>query len=272
MLPPFRSSMLAGGKKKPAYWGLCFTALTPGSTVALMKNSATNTIYLQTSFDGKVWTPYADNQVITLAKAGDCVYFAAQDGRINQRMGNTGTSASNARTFSMTGKIAASGMINSLQDNTGSLTRAYSYGFKFLFRRCSSLVSAPALPATTLAEYCYLRMFQGSSLVVSAPALPATTLAKYCYQHMFQGCDFVSAPALPATTLAEYCYDGMFTNCRSLAYVDVKFSAFSGTGTNTWLSSVASTGVFRCPAALGTNETIQRGPSYCPAGWTVENI
>ena len=33
----------------------------------------------------------------------------------------------------------------------------------------------------------------------------------------------------------------------------------------------AATGTFYCPVALGTNETIERGTSRCPTGWTVIN-
>ena len=34
---------------------------------------------------------------------------------------------------------------------------------------------------------------------------------------------------------------------------------------------VAASDTFRCPTALGTNETIQRGTNACPSGWTVIN-
>ena len=42
--------------------------------------------------------------------------------------------------------------------------------------------------------------------------------------------------------------------------------------TLSWLgSSIVQTGTFHCPVELGTNETIQRGYSYCPSNWTVVN-
>ena len=64
---------------------------------------------------------------------------------------------------------------------------------------------------------CYNSMFDGCTSLTSAPALPATTLADYCYYYMFSGCtSLTTAPALPATRLAEYCYHNMFNNCRSL--------------------------------------------------------
>ena len=86
-----------------------------------------------------------------------------------------------------------------------------------MFYGCTSLTSAPALPATTLALLCYDRMFQNCTNLTQAPALPATTLAESCYNSMFWGCtNLTQAPALPATTLAEDCYRYMFESCSSL--------------------------------------------------------
>ena len=89
--------------------------------------------------------------------------------------------------------------------------------YQSMFRNCSSLTIAPELPATTLADYCYNNMFFGCSSLTTAPELPATTLAKSCYQSMFRNCSsLTTAPQLPATTLAENCYQYMFGNCSSL--------------------------------------------------------
>lgn len=89
--------------------------------------------------------------------------------------------------------------------------------FGGLFKGCTALIKAPALSATTLANYCYYSMFQGCTSLTQAPALPATTLANNCYGYMFRGCtSLTQAPALPATTLANNCYDTMFYGCTSL--------------------------------------------------------
>ena len=86
-----------------------------------------------------------------------------------------------------------------------------------MFRDCTSLTQAPALPATTLADYCYRYMFYGCTGLIQAPALPATTLTTQCYDSMFQGCtSLTQVPALPATTLASDCYSNMFRGCISL--------------------------------------------------------
>ena len=86
-----------------------------------------------------------------------------------------------------------------------------------MFSSCTSLTQAPKLPATTLADYCYVEMFSGCTSLTQAPELPATTLAERCYAYMFSVCTSLThAPELPATTLAERCYNGMFSSCTSL--------------------------------------------------------
>ena len=62
----------------------------------------------------------------------------------------------------------------------------------------------------------------------------------------------------------------MFYGCSKLSSIEVEFSSWPG-NTNSWVNNVASNGTFKCPTALGTNETITRGSSYCPTNWTVVN-
>ena len=98
-------------------------------------------------------------------------------------------------------------------------TTLASYCYREMFSGCSALTHAPALPATTLANNCYLQMFSGCSSLTQAPALDATTLADNCYQEMFSGCtQLTQAPVLPATTLKNSCYFGMFSGCTQLTH------------------------------------------------------
>lgn len=91
-----------------------------------------------------------------------------------------------------------------------------------MFGNCSSLTIAPELPATTLVRSCYRGMFSGCSSLTTAPQLPATTLANECYYMMFRNCSsLTTAPELPATTLANYCYTSMFNGCSSLTQAPV---------------------------------------------------
>lgn len=141
-------------------------------------------------------------------------------------IGNTKiTGDSNNYRFVFTGtsalKIACEGNIENLLDYEtvsadGHPTMA-NYCYAHMFRGCTSLTSAPALPATTLANYCYGYMFRDCTSLTTVPALPATTLAVSCYAHMFRGCkSLTSTPELPATTLVNSCYTYMFYGCTSL--------------------------------------------------------
>ena len=111
-----------------------------------------------------------------------------------------------------TGLINAENLI--LPNILPSIDGAYSG----MFYGCTSLVSAPALPATTLYSRCYHEMFYHCTSLVSAPDLPATNLSYSCYADMFIGCtSLVNVPTvLPATTLYDWCYQGMFNGCTSL--------------------------------------------------------
>ena len=115
-------------------------------------------------------------------------------------------------------KVACTGDIRTLVDyesySTADTSRAF---FPYLFSGCTSLTSAPELPAETLAVSCYIGMFSGCTSLTSAPSLPAETLTEGCYTRMFSGCtSLTSAPSLPAKTLAVGCYNGMFSGCTSL--------------------------------------------------------
>ena len=112
---------------------------------------------LQYSFDGETWTPYAIGDTLTLSNVGDKVYMKSVGS-------NEGMASGNAyyNQFVMTGKIAASGNVNSLLEEDDETARTMSLGFFSLcklFYGCTSLTQAPELPATTLGKGCYEGMF-----------------------------------------------------------------------------------------------------------------
>ena len=114
--------------------------------------------------------------------------------------------------------VACTGDIRTLQDwKNYNIVETKNARFCYLFKDCAVLTSAPELPATTLADFCYQRMFEGCTSLKTAPILPAENLARKCYSDMFDGCtSLVKAPALPAMVLTDYCYSSMFMNCTSL--------------------------------------------------------
>ena len=192
---------------------LCFTAEEANSTVAMaVRGNPTKGQAFETSTNGVNWSAFTPGTTtITLINIGDKVYFRGDNTTVNE-------SVSLYYNFVMSGKIAASGNIMSLLDKTcQSTTILNAYCYYYMFWGCTSLTTAPALPATTLANDCYNYMFYGCTSLTTAPALPATVMADYCYYSMFNGCtSLTTAPALPATTLANNCYLYMFWGCTSL--------------------------------------------------------
>ena len=175
---------------------------------------------LQYSTNNNTWQKW-DGRVINLA-AGQKVYIKALNPNPS---GMTRDDCIQYHKFIFEGKIAASGNIQYLLEDSGSRVDVPAYAYYYMFEGCTSLTSAPALSATTLAEGCYVNMFEGCTSLTSAPALPATTLANYCYNSMFLKCtSLASAPALPATTLADGCYGYMFSKCTKFSDCHMKAS------------------------------------------------
>ena len=53
-----------------------------------------------------------------------------------------------------------------------------------MFSGCTSLTQAPALPATTLADGCYLGMFSRCTSLTQAPEIKTYTQNLYAYEEM----------------------------------------------------------------------------------------
>lgn len=145
--------------------------------------------------------------------------------------------------------------------------------YKSMFNGCTSLRTAPVLPATTLKGNCYESMFGGCSSLVNAPELPATTTQADCYRGMFVNCtSLVNAPELSATILDSSAYAHMFNGCTNLAYI--KMMGLRSTYSNKeiidemyeWVTGAALNGVFVKNAKATWNYS---GMSAVPRGWTI---
>ena len=151
----------------------------------------------------------------------------------------------------MTGKIAASGNLNTLLKADGSVDNLSEK------------------------DYCYYNMFNSCTALTKAPELPATTLADYCYMGMFNGCtSLTEAPELPATTFKLYCYDHMFYNCKNLSSVTTYFENWGENADSTgyWLKNTSETGVLKCLKSNLIDGDIPRNPFTIPIKWTIETI
>lgn len=210
---------------------LTFTS-TGNSTVSL-NNVGGNTPVLYYSLDDVTYHQW-DYSTINL-QDGESVYLTG----INNA--NALNSQTKYSTFVLTGSIAASGNIMSLLGNNADLT-----------------------------QYCFYRLFFGCTSLTTAPELPATELAQYCYSYMFSGCtNLTKTPILPAKTLVSNCYSNMFAGCTSLNTVTIEANNISATGClSNWLNNVASTGNFKKINTVN----YPTSSSGIPSSWTACGI
>ena len=236
-----------------------YVTISNVDNIVFIKKSSYQTVYI--SNDRQNWETMIEN-IIYNSSNSKTIYICGI-------LSNANT-ASNYTQFHISGNnVTMTGNLNSIwsYDNVNESLKAYC-GFS-MFQGCTSLVTAPELPATTLAENCYNCMFYDCKSLTTAPELPATTLAFYCYNSMFYGCtSLTTAPELPATTLVSYCYSFMFKDCTSLGYIKAMFTTTPSTSyTNSWVSGVAASGTFVKNSSAEWDVT---GGEGIPSGWTVE--
>ena len=187
------------------YKGLAFIS-SGESTVRLAQVGTPYEISLEYSTDESHWKPYTIGETITLA---DSTFLLFRSGEHKNR--KFSKDDENYYHFEISGPSSTQGNIMSLLNRDFSTPLTF-YGFFALFEGCTSLLSAPELPATTMEQGCYSQMFSGCTALKSVPELPAEVLATNCYRYMFRGCStLTSAPKLPATKMEQGCYFGMFS-------------------------------------------------------------
>lgn len=272
--------------EEPSY--LTFVS-TGKSTISSIKIGNPDPIILEYSTNGSTWKPYTIGGAITISNGENLMFRAGETGNECFSKGYN-----DYYKFEITGKIAVKGNIMSLLDRTCARNSVPSFAFNNLFSGCTSLISAPELPATDLAEGCYAAMFAGCESLTNAPTLPATKLAKSCYELMFIDCNSLTeapalpakelaprcysnmfntclklrtVPELPATNLVEGCYDHMFSYCVNLNYVKALFTDEPSESTTAeWLGGVSFTGTFVKSKNAAWDV---RGISGIPEGWTI---
>lgn len=204
---PIRLDPLSILNNEPKYFTL--KAIESGSTVKISKIGTPNTqsLYFRTKDIG--WTPYTIDDVINLDK-GDYVQFW------NHRL-YLSTSNDNLAYFTMTGKIEASGNIQSLL-NFNEI--APKYCFRKLFQNCTSLVRAPkVLPASVVEEMAYGATFSKTS-ITNFPKILATTIGIRGCQYMFEACPITRVKNFSPSVVDTYACNYMFYNCTSLTEVN----------------------------------------------------
>lgn len=258
------NSLSYGKENTPSrqYWGLCFIAAEPQVTINMVKTGSAPVVSLETSFDGKHWDTFdadSESTPLLLENVGDFVYFRSG------KNGNSCLSSTSAyRSFTLNKRAYASGNIMSLlnaTDESNDVIPNVAGCFYRLFYNCTTLLSTPLLPATTLRNSCYMYMFAGCTALDTAAPLPATVLPYACYKNMFEKCtSLVEAPSLPdqniilqageqfnnmfkectslvniprilpSTTLNPNCYNGMFCGCTSITNIPILPAKISSPG------------------------------------------
>ena len=215
------------------------------------------------------------------------VSFGGTNGDLRLRGTNTNGTASYWNKYSTitftdkTVKVACTGDIRTLLDwRNYSTVNTQNARFCNLFKDCVVLTSAPELPATTLANYCYSNMFYGCTSLEKAPELKATELANNCYSYMFSNCtSLTSAPELKATTLAYQCYHSMFQYCTKLSTVTMLAPSDQILGNtnccNNWLYRAGTdTNIKSCTLKVQDRDAytaLKSKTDYLPTDWQIGN-
>lgn len=143
--------------------------------------------------------------------------------------------------------------------------------YREMFRACTSLTYAPALPATTVAEGCYFNMFRKCTGLTSVAniTLPAMELQPDCYREIFRDCSgLTSVPVFPAHTLVDHCYQQMLSGCTRLTSITCLATDISATSClENWVQGINTTGTFyKDPEMTGW----VKGTNV-PSKWTITN-
>lgn len=129
--------------------------------------------------------------------------------------------------------------------NSNGICTVNTNGYRNMFSNCTSLTSAPELPATSTSGEAYFSMFYNCKSLITAPELPATSFGWNAYANMFNGCTNLQS-------VTTYCVNW------NISYTP---SWLSGAGTN------AENPTIYCPAdsKLKNHTNTIDG---IPSGWT----
>lgn len=203
---PFSLDPLSTLNNEPKYFTL--TAIEDNSSVKISKIGTPVTTELYFKTKNNDWTLYTIDDILSLNK-GDWIQFWNHKPYLS-------TSNDDLAYFTMTGKIKASGNIQSLLNFN---VDAPKYCFRKLFQNCTSLIKAPkVLPASIVEELAYGAMFSKTS-ITNFPKILATTLGNKSCQYMFEQCPFISIDKISFNTVGLNSCFCMFSNCNSLIEV-----------------------------------------------------
>lgn len=222
---------------------------------------------LEYSTDTTTWNTWDGTEI---SSSGNNLYLRGIGnsqivGSLKGRFVFTGTGVDTLR-------ISCEGNIENLLDyNTvraGNHPTMIVHCYAYMFEDCTSLITAPELPATTLTTGCYLRMFLNCTNLKTAPELPATTLDLSCYHQMFRGCTSLTTPPsiLPSTTLADGCYRYMFELTAIDAIPKIMATTYGAASCEGMFDDIKTLNVYSTSGADHTYGWTAPTPAadYCP--------
>ena len=160
------------------YGYLTFTA-EESTTLTLKQNGSIAPHKLLKSTDGVNWVKWENPATNGISlNSSESVYLKADE----DALWRTGTGDNPYNNFSSTGKIKCEGDIRSLVKPIA--LEDYSYFSYNLFNGCA-ITTAPELPVTTLANYCYSNMFKGCT---SLTRIKMNASSGNWGTNMFNGC------------------------------------------------------------------------------------
>ena len=245
----FGSQGADGGWPADLYTGLEFVSANP-FTISVTYPQWDGTLEYT---NGSGWGTWGGGEISSgESSIGQCIYIR---GTKNTKITYVGLQ--NAWTLNGT-DIQCNGNIENLLDyptvKAGEHPAMGKYCCCGMFYNCTSITTAPTLPAAMLSDSCYDTMFRGCTSLTTGPSLPATVLSNGCYTNMFVDCiSLTTIPILPATALTRYCYQSMFSGCKKIKLSSTATGTYnkpyriphSGTGTtdtNSLVSMFANTG------------------------------
>ena len=111
-------------------------------------------------------------------------------------------------------------------------------------------------------------MFAGCTSLTTAPNLPAIELAEGCYEWMFSNCtSLIVAPNLNSKSLVNECYNFIFFYCTSLATIKISYTGeYNDEYFYLWVNSVAESGTFYYKGGQTAQDF------GLPSGWATKRI
>ena len=179
------------------------------NTLSIKKsNTSAPTIEVFKSEDGQNWSSMGSTSTtpitVTIPSNGK-VYLKCTTNSWTANRFNTSNVITASGSHRIGGKIMSLLKGDNYEGATFDSSNAYAFCRSFSDDTYLTDASNLILP-TNVADYCYAYMFLNCTSLVTGPVLPATTLSQWCYCYMFNTCSSL-------TSVTTYAQDISATNC-----------------------------------------------------------